>query len=113
LHFETRFYGEPFDPNHIIDFDKYQLTGDTLVLTKADFTYLADLRKAVWHVVRKGETLGHIARMYNTSVTKICALNHISGRTIMSIGRKVLVRPAPPPADQKLTLSKTQAEDNN
>lgn len=113
LHFETRFYGEPFDPNHIIDFDKYQLTVDTLVLTKADFTYLSDLRKAVWHVVRKGETLGHIARMYNTSVTKICALNHISGRTIMSIGRKLLVRAAPPPADQKLTLSKTQAEDDN
>jgi hypothetical protein len=112
LHFETRFYGEPFDPNHIINFDNYELTADTLVLTRADFAYLVDLRKATWHVVSKGETLGHIARLYNTSVTKICALNHISGRTVMSIGRKLLVRAAPPPADQKMTLNSTQTVDD-
>jgi Peptidase family M23/LysM domain len=108
LHFEMRFFGEPFDPNHIIDFDKYELKCDTLVLTKADFAYLVDQRKATWHVVRRGETLGHIARLYHTTVNKICALNRISGRTIMSVGRKLLVRAAPPPADSKLTLTHGQ-----
>lgn len=110
LHFETRFFGEPFDPNHIIDFEKYGLTNDTLVLTRADFTYLSDLRKAQWHVVCKGETLGRIARSYHTSVQKLCELNRISGRTIMSVGRRLLVRAAPPPsADSKLSLTPGQS----
>jgi LysM repeat protein len=109
LHFEMRFFGEPFDPNHIVDFDKYALKSDTLVLTKADFVYLVEQRMAVWHVVRKGDTLGRIARMYHTTVNKLCALNRISGRTVMSVGRKLLVRAAPPPPDDSdLTLSRGQ-----
>ena len=108
LHFEMRFFGEPFDPNCIVDFDKYGLKNDTLVLTKSDFAYLSDLRKALWHVVQKGETLGRIARVYHTSVQKLCELNRISGRTIMSVGRKLLVRAAPPAGDSKLSLAPGQ-----
>lgn len=109
LHFEMRFYGEPFDPNCIIDFDKYALKSDTLVLTKADFAYLSDLRKAQWHVVRKGDTLGRIARLYHTSIQKLCALNGISGRALMSVGRKLLVRAAPPAADSDVSLMHDQS----
>ena len=108
LHFEMRFYGEPFDPSCFIDFDKYALKSDTLVLTKENFAYLTDLRKAQWHVVRKGDTLGRIARMYHTTIQKLCALNGLSGRTLMSVGRKLLVRAAPPAGDPKLSL--TQGE---
>ncbi|MGB7566748.1 MAG: peptidoglycan DD-metalloendopeptidase family protein [Chitinivibrionales bacterium] len=107
LHFEMRFYGEPFDPNLIIDFDKYALKSDTLVLSKADFAYLTDMRKAQWHVIRKGETLGHIALWYHTTVKSLCALNHITGTTLLSTGRKLLVRTAPATAS-KLTLSQKQ-----
>ena len=107
LHFEMRFYGEPFDPNLIIDFDKYELKRDTLVLTKADFAYLAEQRKAQWHVVRKGETLGRIASWYHTSVKNICSLNHLTNKTLLSVGRKLLIRTAPS-ADSKLTLSHKQ-----
>jgi hypothetical protein len=102
LHFETRFYGEPFDPNCIIDFDKYALRSDTLVLTKTDFTYLADQRKAVWHIVRKGETLGHIALWYHTTVKKVRELNHLADNSILGVGRKLLVR-ANPARDPSLT----------
>jgi Membrane proteins related to metalloendopeptidases len=107
LHFEMRFYGEPFDPNLIIDFDKYELKSDTLVLSKADFAYLADQRKAQWHVVRKGETLGHIASWYHTSIKSICSLNHLTNKTLLSVGRKLLIRTAPT-VDSKLTLSHKQ-----
>jgi hypothetical protein len=96
LHFEMRFFGEPFDPNKCIDFTKYEIRTDTLVLTKADFEFLIDIRKAVWHTVRKGETIGHLAKWYHTTVTKICELNHISRTRILSVGRKLLVRAAPP-----------------
>ena len=89
LHFEMRFYGEPLNPNDIVDFTKCRLKSDTLVLTKANFEYLVDLRKAKYTYVRKGDTLGHIARRYHTTVTKLCQLNHIKPTTILSIGRKL------------------------
>lgn len=91
LHFEMRFYGEPFDPNCIIDFAAFTLKSDTLVLTKANFAYLAELRKAKWHSVRKGDTLGQIARNYHTTVRSLCDLNRITPRTLLQIGRKILV----------------------
>jgi hypothetical protein len=104
LHFEMRFFGEPFDPNMCIDFEKYDLRTDTLTLTKAAFEYLIDLRKAVWHVVRRGETLGHLAKWYHTTVAKVCQLNRISRGRVLSVGRKLLVREAPP-RNPPLTLS--------
>ena len=104
LHFEMRFFGEPFDPNKCIDFEKYELRIDTLILTKADFEFLIDQRKAVWHIIRKGETLGHIARKHHTTIAKICKLNHISRTKILRIGRKLLVRAAPP-RNPSLSLS--------
>jgi len=102
LHFETRFFGEPFNPHDVIDFDAYCLKNDTLVLTKDNFSYLVEQRKAKWHIVSKGETLGHIARIYNTSIQKLCALNGITRKAVMSVGKKILVRAAPP-ANIKLT----------
>ena len=89
LHFETRYYGEPFDPNHFIDFANCKIKSDTLVLSFKDFEYLIDLRRAKYHKVRKGETLGHIALRYGTTVTKICKLNHISRNSMIRIGQKI------------------------
>jgi hypothetical protein len=95
LHYEMRFFGEPFDPNKCIDFDTYTLRADTLVLTKTDFAYLVEERKAVWHIVRRGETLGHLARWYHTTVTKICEMNSLPRTKLLRVGRKLLVRAAP------------------
>lgn len=92
LHFEMRYRGEPFDPGYIIDFETFQLRSDTLVLTRDNFEYLTELRKTVYHKVHRGETLSGIARRYSTSVRKICALNGISSRTILKIGRRLVVR---------------------
>jgi len=94
LHFEVRYYGEPFDPRHIIDYDTHTLRGDTLVLTKDNFEYLTELRKTVYHTVRRGEGLGSIARRYRTTVNSICKLNGITPRTILSVGRRLVVRGA-------------------
>jgi murein DD-endopeptidase MepM/ murein hydrolase activator NlpD len=91
LHFEMRYYGEPFDPKCIIDFENCRLKCDTLQLTRTNFEYLVELRKTRWHTIRKGETLGHIARAYRTSVSRLCAYNHITPRTLLRIGRKIIV----------------------
>jgi murein DD-endopeptidase MepM/ murein hydrolase activator NlpD len=89
LHFETRYHGEPFDPNYFIDFENYKLKRDTLMLTRANFEYLVDIRKAKFYTVRKGDTLGHIARRCHTSVKTLCALNRISGKTLLRPGRSL------------------------
>jgi murein DD-endopeptidase MepM/ murein hydrolase activator NlpD len=91
LHFEMRYYGEPFDPNCAVDFAAFALKSDTLVLTKANFAYLAELRKAKWHTVRKGDTLGRIAMQYHTTIHTLCDLNGITPRSLLQIGRKILV----------------------
>jgi len=89
LHFEIRYYGEPIDPNYCINFADGTLKSDILVLTRANFEYLIELRKAKWYRIRKGDTLGHIAMRSHTSVRKLCALNHITARTLLRIGRKI------------------------
>jgi hypothetical protein len=91
LHFEMRFCGEPFNPNDIIDFQNYALKNDTLILTKADFAYLCEARKTIWHSVKKGETLGQIAASYHTTISALCRLNHITSKTILSVGRRIAI----------------------
>jgi hypothetical protein len=91
LHFETRYYGEPFDPNLIIDFEKFALKKDSLLLTRDNFTYLTELRKITWHVVRKGETLGFLARQFHTKIAALCKLNRISPRALLHVGSKIAV----------------------
>jgi hypothetical protein len=92
LHFEIRFCGEPFDPALIIDFDNYSLKSDTMQLSRGNFEYLTALRKTIFHKVRKGENLGVIARRYGTTVKKLCAYNGITSRTVLKIGRRLVVR---------------------
>lgn len=89
LHFETRYYGEPFDPNCFFDFANQSLKTDKLMLTRSNFAYLVEIRKAKYCTIRKGDNLGRIARRYHTSVNKLCKLNRISGKTILRVGRKI------------------------
>lgn len=47
---------------------------------------------ALYHTVKKGDTLSKIAGKYGTSVSKICSLNGINSKTTLQIGRKLRVR---------------------
>jgi murein DD-endopeptidase MepM/ murein hydrolase activator NlpD len=94
LHFEIRYYGEPIDPRYVIDYDNHELWSDTLVLTRDNFEYLTELRKTVYHTVRRGEGLGSIARRYRTTVNGICKLNAITPKTTLSVGRRLIVKGA-------------------
>jgi murein DD-endopeptidase MepM/ murein hydrolase activator NlpD len=92
LHFEIRYFGEPFNPEHIIDFDNHALRSDTLVLTRDNFEYLTEMRKTVYHTVRGGDNLGAIARRYGTSINSLCRLNGITPKTVLSVNRKLVIR---------------------
>lgn len=108
LHFEMRYCGEPFDPNTVIDFDRLELRGDTIMLSRQNFDYLTALRQTVYHIIHKGETLGSLARKYGTTIAKLCVINGITRHTLLRIGMRLVIRkwtdPAPEAAiDEKTT----------
>ncbi|MCL2688555.1 MAG: M23 family metallopeptidase [Chitinispirillia bacterium] len=92
LHFEIRYFGEPFNPEYIMDFENFRLRSDTLVLTRDNFEYLTVQRQRVIHTVRRGENLGSIARRYGTTVNALCRMNGITPRTTLRVGRRLVVR---------------------
>ena len=113
LHFETRYYGQSFDPERLIDFKNGTLSRETFLLKKSffsiysnagqDFDDEAEVEKAdkkeaaeraavTYHTIKSGDTLGALARRYGTTVSKLCSLNGIKSTTILRLGRKLRVR---------------------
>ncbi|MCH5334902.1 MAG: peptidoglycan DD-metalloendopeptidase family protein [Alistipes sp.] len=113
LHFETRYYGQSFDPQRLIDFESGELCREMFLLKKSYFSIYSnagqdfddeeaneaqdkkeDAEKAAmqYHKIRSGDTLGAIARRYGTTVTNICRLNGIKSTTVLRVGRTLRVR---------------------
>lgn len=102
LHFETRYMGKPFDPERVINFDDGTLR-DTLLTIKRHYFNVGShygmtdkqskaVTDAVYYKVKKGDTLGGIARKYGTTVNAICKLNGISSKKVLQIGQRLRVR---------------------
>ncbi|MCX8080770.1 MAG: M23 family metallopeptidase [Bacteroidia bacterium] len=111
LHWEIRFLGKAIDAEDIVDFDKGKLKSNILVVHKSDFENKYDLRalrsrhrkdvgmhgyiqqhhsspeSVKFHKIRKGDTLGKLAKKYRTSIKEICRKNKISPKTILKEGR--------------------------
>lgn len=113
LHFETRFMGQSFDPERIFDFENGSLRSEDFMLHKHYFSInshygqtdrqsLSASKKApqdtgskgkkVYYTVKKGDTLGKIAKKYGTSVNKLCQLNGIRQNKTLQIGQKLRVK---------------------
>lgn len=113
LHFETRYYGQSFDPERLIDFKTGELCRETFLLKKSFFSIYSkagqdfedeianeeqDKKEAAekaamrYHKIKSGDTLGAIARRYGTTVNNICRLNGIKSTTVLRIGRTLRVK---------------------
>lgn len=113
LHFETRYYGQSFDPEWLIDFKTGILNRDFFLLKRRYFSIYsraeqnfedeianeeqdkkekAEREAMRYHKIRSGDTLGAIARKYGTTVNNICRLNGIKSTTVLRIGRTLRVR---------------------
>ena len=113
LHFETRYYGQSFDPERLIDFKNGTLSRETFLLKKSFFSIYSnagqdfedeiayeeqDKKEAAekaamkYYKIRSGDTLGGIARRYGTTVTNLCRLNGIKSTPVLRIGRSLRVR---------------------
>lgn len=98
LHFEIRYLGAAINPADVIDFKEYKLLSDTLAISRATFDYMnkistitGDSKNAKWVVVRRGDTLSHIASRNRTSVSRIQQLNGMRG-TMIREGQRLRVR---------------------
>lgn len=104
LHFEVRFFDAPMNPEEIIDFKNKVVRDPNLFIYGALFrpgaepSFLADSDLNIegeakkYHRIRSGDTLGHLARKYGTSVSAICRLNGIRPTTTLKIGRTLRVK---------------------
>lgn len=117
LHFETRFLGKPINPNFLIDFENKVCHRDEYLITRSSYNKTnrssrvvtagynpnSNYRKATsstnkyvsgnvkYHRIKRGETLGAIARRYGVSVSRICSLNNITPRTTLRVGKSLRV----------------------
>ena len=107
LHLEIRYLGAAINPEKVIDFANFQLKDETLYLTREYFKNggkttspqrsLASSSSSKaskggkYYTVRKGDTLGAIAKRHGTTVKKLTRLNNIKGTKIRA-GQKIRVR---------------------
>ena len=113
LHFETRFMGIDLNPANLIDWETFKPKSDTYHFVQKDAKAESQNRNRRGrkgtstssgtssernssgngiHRVKKGDTLGAIARRYGTSVNKLCKLNRISPNSILNLGQKIKYR---------------------
>ena len=92
LHFEIRYKDIPLDPFRMIDYDNQKLISNVLPVTKKIF-YPNDYdENAVIVKIKKGDTIGKLAKKYHTSVKEICAMNKIKPTTTLRVGRSLRVK---------------------
>ena len=95
LHFETRYLGEPIDPQLLFDVEEGELTASTLHVHAGLFVAFNKARNAAhsakYHVVRRGDTLSSIARRSGTSLSSVYKLNHLGARSKLRPGQRIRV----------------------
>ncbi|MEX2484313.1 MAG: M23 family metallopeptidase [Brumimicrobium sp.] len=100
LHFETRFYDAPMNPEEFIDFKEKTIRSENLFVHRGLFSPGAAPSHATsassgaeaYYRVRSGDTLSQIARKHKTSISSLCHLNNIRSTTTLNIGRTLRVR---------------------
>jgi hypothetical protein len=92
LHFETRYFGNAFDPKNIFDFPNNTIYSNIFTLLPTHYQYAKEVRKTYYHKVKSGDTLYGISRKYRVSVNTICKLNKIKTTTPLAVGRRLRIR---------------------
>lgn len=114
LHFELRFLGRSINPIYVIDFDnkvchkdQYMVDINTLgrpgqKVTRTRSTTTASKKSSTttnkyatgtvkYYRIKKGDTLAKIAKAHGITVKRLCALNSMSQRETLRIGKSLRV----------------------
>ncbi|MBO4875876.1 MAG: peptidoglycan DD-metalloendopeptidase family protein [Bacteroidales bacterium] len=93
LHFETRLKDNAFDPEIVFNVQTGALVADRIPIYASNFDYMKFVDNSQYHIVKSGDTLYAIARKYKVSVKQICDLNGIKESSILSVGKRLKLRP--------------------
>ncbi len=91
LHFETRFLGQPLNPETFIDFKTGTLTTNEIVVKRKKYGFACFPKGAEFYTVKKGDYLHKICDEYGISIKKICELNHMSRNKMLKVGQQLRV----------------------
>jgi len=91
LHFETRFKGKPINPESLIDFKKFSLISDSLIVRKTRSGYVSFQPGTQFHSIRNGDFLYKIANKYGVSVKQICNWNNIKRNHLLVVGNTLRI----------------------
>lgn len=96
LHFETRYIGNAFNPQTLINFDNGRVYASNYTLTKKkNFYYQQESRTrqiAKYYKIRRGDNLSRIAARNNTTVSRLKKLNGISNGKKLQPGKRLKIR---------------------
>lgn len=103
LHFETRFQGNPFNPEIIFTFDRNKIRSGDFRLYPRYFSYVnfSANKKVpgsylkggtVYHTVARGDTVASLSIRYGVPVGRICELNGIATSAALKPGSKIRVK---------------------
>ena len=92
LHFEVRYKGIPFNPEHIISFNDEKLIADTVICSKSRYGYTVIPKGTVFYTIKGGDYLYKIAGEFGISVKKLCYLNGINRNSVLRVGQKLRIK---------------------
>ena len=75
-----------------------------LFLTTTLFSHAQQGNNIVAHIIKQGETISSIARLYHTKKDDILRLNNLSDKTILRIGQKLVI-----PVGKNVAVNKPEA----
>ena len=98
LHFETILLGKSIDPALMFDFKNQTATGESYVYRRPGSRYVENGVVKVagpepkFHKVKKGETIGRIARKHGVSQRSILKLNGLTASSIIRPGQRLRIQ---------------------
>lgn len=93
LHFETRYLGQPIDPQFLFNIEEGELKTECLHVHPGLFSIAkAAKARSKYHTVRRGDTLSAIARRSGTTLQRLKKLNRVGSGNKLRIGQRIRLR---------------------
>lgn len=98
LHFETILLGKSIDPALLFDFKNQTSTGDSYVYRRPGSKYIENGEVKIagpepkFHKVKKGETIGRIAKKHGVPQRTILKLNGLTAKSVIHPGQNLRIQ---------------------
>jgi hypothetical protein len=92
LHFEIRFKDQVLNPQNIIDFEKFELKSDSLLLRKAGNAMVAIPLNYGFHTIERGDYPLKIATRYGMNISTFTEINNITNQAKLKVGERVIIK---------------------